>query len=280
MGKRAPAPLPSDPPPAEVDAMIPDVVFTSWDEFKSTFCNHLFRGEAFRRGRYLFRGHSDPNWALSSTFDRMFADQPRPKRLQLAEGLLAFFKKGVEGITLPAEVRGDDSQLMALGQHFGLPTRLLDWTESPYIAAFFAYNNSALWGARDQQIAIWTLDSTNPIWSSHFGVEIVEVSSFGNDRIRNQSGKFTMSKTPFATLEEYVAAHGDIGMGGDGVDVPLRKFLLPAADATRALADLDAMGIHHGTVYPEIEGAAQMAIFRTVSHFNAFVQTTSTPRPA
>jgi hypothetical protein len=111
-----------------------------------------------------------------------------------------------------------------------------------------------------------------PIWSSQYGVEIVDVPSFGNQRIRNQAGKFTLARTPFKSLEEYVQAHAD---SGDA----LIKFLLPASDATRALADLDAMGIHHAVVYPEIEGSAQMALFRTVLKYDAHLQTPNTPRP-
>jgi hypothetical protein len=188
--------------------------------------------------------------------------------LQIADELLNRFKRSLEGYMIPTEARASDSMLLALGQHYGLPTRLLDWTESPYIAAFFSFNRSALWGAQDQQVVVWVLDSDNPIWSTHYGVEIIDVPSFGNQRIRNQSGKFTLSKTPFASLEDYVQAHGDSGA--------LQKYMLPASESTKALADLDAMGIHHGTVYPEIEGAAQMALFRTVAKFNAFVQTEST----
>ncbi|HSF23669.1 MAG TPA: FRG domain-containing protein [Blastocatellia bacterium] len=251
---------------------IGEELFNSWEAFKATFGQRLFPNEPFRRGKYLFRGHSDPHWTLSTTFDRMFSNQPKATRLQIAEELLEVFKRSLEGEEIPAEVRGNDSLFLALGQHYGLPTRLLDWTESPYIAAFFAYNSRALWGVTDQSIAIWVLDTTHPIWSSHYGVEIIEVPSFGNKRIRNQSGKFTLSRTPFPDLESYVAAHGDEGK-------PLRKFLLPAPDYSKALADLDAMGIHHGTVYPEIEGAAQMALFRIVSRFNTFVQF-RTSRPA
>lgn len=246
--------------------------FSSWENFKSEFGGHLFPNEPFRRGRYLFRGHSHPHWKLETTFDRMFLNQPKATRLRIAEELLEVFKRGLEGEDIPSEVRADPSLFHALGQHYGLPTRLLDWTESPYIAAFFAYNSRALWGVTDQSIAIWVLDTTHPIWSSHYGVEIIDVPSFGNKRIRNQSGKFTLSKTPFPDLESYVAAHGDEGQ-------PLRKFLLPAPEYAKALADLDAMGIHHGTVYPEIEGAAQMALSRIVSKFNTSVQF-RTSRPA
>ena len=256
-----------------VESKIPEIPFKSWGDFKGEFCKHLFTGAPFSRGRYLFRGHRDPRWKLESTFDRMFRNQSKSKRLKIAKDLLGSFKKNIEGLVLPVEMRDNESLLLALGQHYGLPTRLLDWTESPYIAAFFAYNNQALWGVHDQSIVIWVLDTDHSIWSSHYGVEIIEVQSFGNQRIRNQSGKFTLSKTPFLALEDYVAANDEEGR-------PLMKFLVPASDATIALADLDAMGIHHGTVYPEVEGAAQMALFRTVLNHSAFVQTPTTPRPA
>lgn len=257
----------------EVDAassLITEVVFPDWEQFKTKISEHLFPDEMFRRGKFLFRGHSDPSWRLVPTFDRMFANQSRSRRLLIADDLLVRFKRSLEGFQIPPEARASDSMLLALGQHYGLPTRLLDWTESPYIAAFFAFNRSALWGAADQRVTIWVLDSENPIWSTHYGVELIDVPSFGNQRIRNQSGKFTLSKTPFAALEDYVNAHGDDGA--------LQRYTLPASESTRALADLDAMGIHHATVYPEIEGAAQMALFRTVAKFNAFVQT-ETNRP-
>lgn len=255
-----------------IHGKIPFVRFNSWEEFKASFCEHLFPGAPFHRGDFLFRGHSNPNWRLTSTFDRMFSHQSKSKRLLIAEDLLTLFKRNLEGEQVPAEVRENDSLFLALGQHYGLPTRLLDWTESPYIAAFFAYNSTALWGQHDQEIVVWVLDSRHPIWSSHYGVEVVDVPSFGNKRIRNQSGKFTLSRTPYLTLEEYVEEHGEEGR-------PLFKFLLPASNYKTALADLDSMGIHHGTVYPEVEGAAQMALFRTVLAFDAFVQT-PTSRPS
>ena len=242
--------------------------FDTWEDFKSAFCRLLFCDDPFQRHRYLFRGHRDAAWKLLPAFDRMFSDQPKSKRLEIAAEMLRTFKRSLEGLELPQEARGgDDNLYLALGQHHGLPTRLLDWTESPYVAAFFAYNNSSLLGAPDNWIAIWVLDTTHPIWSAQYGVEIIDVPLFGNQRIRNQSGKFTLSKTPFSTLEDYVKAHGD---GGD----PLRKFLLPASDAGRALADLDAMGINHGTVYPEFEGAAQTALFRAAIRHKTYVQAT------
>jgi hypothetical protein len=250
---------------------IREIFFRSWDDFKASFCKHLFGSDCFKRGRYLFRGHSHAGWRLQPTFDRMFHSQPKQKRLAIARDLLDQFRRSSEALDLPHDTWKDDSRLLAFGQHYGLPTRLLDWTESPYVASFFAFNTTALWGATDQKIVLWVLDASNPIWSAQYGVEIIDVPSFGNKRIRNQSGKFTLSKTPFAALEDYVDAHGDSDA--------LSKFMIPAMEWSKALSDLDAMGIHHGTMYPENEGAAQMALFRTVVAHNAHAET-GTARPA
>jgi hypothetical protein len=252
--------------------MIPEQSFESWDNFKSNFTETLFGPRAFERGRYLFRGQRDPDWNLTSTFDRMFLGQSKQKRLQIAESMFQRFTAAMEILDVPPETSTDQGSLLALAQHYGLPTRLLDWTESPYVAAFFAYNSRALWGTSDQHVAIWVLDSQDPIWSAQYGVEIVNVSLSGNLRLRNQSGRFTLARTPFASLEEYVSAHGDTGD-------PLRRFLLPGNEWSKALADLDAMGINHAHVYPEVEGAAQMALFLTVMEYQAHVET-DTPRPA
>ena len=277
-------PRPKDASSLEKSSQLPDpntsfernireITFDSWGDFKASLSEKLFDSLEFERGRYLFRGHSNPHWHLTSTFDRMFLNQPKAKRLRIAEDLLSLFKRNLEAHEMPDEAKNNDAILLSLGQHYGLPTRLLDWSESPYIAAFFSYNSQIIRRVSDSQIAIWVLDTTHPIWSSHYGVEIVDVPTFGNKRIRNQAGKFTLARTPFASLEEYVEAHGDSGRS-------LQKLLLPANVAAEALADLDAMGIHHGTVYPEIEGAAQYALFRTVLKNGASIETESTPRPA
>jgi hypothetical protein len=251
---------------------IPEQTFDSWSDFKARFNSELFGDKPFERGRFLFRGHRLSTWSLQPTFDRMFSEL-KGNRFTIAREMVQTFKRALEGFDVPEEVRRDDHAVLALGQHYGLPTRLLDWTESPYVAAFFAYNASVLWSSGgEEQIAIWVLDPQDPIWQPDNGVEIIEAPQLGNKRLRNQAGKFTLQKTPSPSLEKFVS---DL----EPTTVPLRKFLLPSKDAFKAIADLDAMGIHHGAVYPEVEGAAQMVLYRAVVKLKTALATTSTPRP-
>ena len=136
-----------------------------------------------------------------------------------------------------------------------MPTRLLDWTESQYIAAFFAFDKHAL-GRGDGFVAVYALDVTSPVWNTSNGVEFIKPQPFGNMRLRNQSGVFTLCRILYDTLDEYVEADAVAGS-------PLFKFILPASEARRAMADLDSMGVNYAQIFPDAEGVAKLAVFRT-----------------
>lgn len=229
--------------------------YGSWVELKRDLFAELFGQGVFRHGRYLFRGMGNADWHLSSSFDRRFASLGREQRLRLWEELITEWRRSCEQVGVPGPVVQDDQELWALGQHNGLPTRLLDWTTSPYIAAFFAFRD---WVVEMPQklghVAIWALHLDNPVWSNKLGVEIVTPPSLDNIRLRSQSGKFTLSRTPFATLEEYVEQ--------SATDLALTKVVLPAGEAVRALPDLDAMGINDHHLFPDLTGLAAMATTR------------------
>jgi hypothetical protein len=101
------------------------------------------------------------------------------------------------------------------------------------------------------------LSRESDVWNAESGVEVVDVPPVGNLRLRNQSGMFTIMRTPFASLEEYVEHYGD-------GPPALRKFILPAHEAVHAVSDLDAMGINYSHVYPGLEGYALAAISRFI----------------
>lgn len=134
----------------------------------------------------------------------------------------------------------------------------MDWTESPYIASFFAFNDAIINGSAGEYVAVWALNTNSEnIWNEDSGVTIVNVPSIGNIRLRNQYGKFTLLKTPFNCLEDYVIHF-------DEDSKPLIKFLIHHSAAKDAIADLDAMGINHTRIYPELIGSALSAKVRVL----------------
>jgi len=244
--------------------MYETLVFTTWFDFKTGIFENLFGKNAIKRGRYLFRGQKNPEWKLSSTFDRSFPSVTGRARNDLEQDLIEHFREACEDDSSLKDILQDEIATLALAQHYGLPTRLLDWTESPYIAAFFAFQHAvfAFQGTIDtfrpeEHIAIWALDSDHYIWSENQGVQIVSPPTWDNDRLRNQSGKFTLSRTPFRSLQEYVANCED----SDGA---LKLFRIPVSEAQIAIADLDLMRINNATMFSDIGGKARSAISKVV----------------
>lgn len=236
--------------------------FDNWNDFKATF-HHQLPG-ADSRGRYLFRGQRDKDWPLAPTFDRWLPDVQRAERDQLEDSLLQNFRRECEADHTLKSLLEDEVATLALAQHFGLPTRLLDWTESPYIASFFAFEKmvAAVTTMYDEApvsppIVIWALDTSSYVWKKNRGVEIVDPPRWQNERLRNQSGKFTLSRTPFRSLQEYVRQFPDASNA-------LRAFLIPSGQARIAMADLDLMNINHSTLFPGRAGWAQAASMKTI----------------
>jgi hypothetical protein len=229
----------------------------SWRDFSVRATSELFPEKAFERGVFLFRGIAVPEWPLISTFDRWYGTRPREGKAKTSERLLALFQKEAEGADIPKDFWSNEVARLALAQHHGVPTRLLDWTESPYIAAFFAFAAIAHSSEPPGNVAVWCLDTRSSVWSREFGAEILDVPSYGNDRLRSQLGRFTLLRAPYDTLEEYVANFND-------EHSPLLQFRIPSRDVRIALADLDVMGINYSRIFPGLEGCARAARLRAL----------------
>jgi len=227
----------------------------SWRDFSVRATSDLFPGGAFERGVFLFRGIALPEWPLISTFDRWYGNRARDGKARTSERLLMLFQKEAEGTDVPKEFWTNEVARLALAQHHGVPTRLLDWTESPYIAAFFAFAAIAHVPKPPENVAVWCLDTRSPIWSREFGAELLDVPSYGNERLRAQLGRFTLLRAPFDTLEEYVSNFSS-------ERTPLWQFIVPSRDIRIALADLDVMGVNYSRIFPGLEGCARAARLR------------------
>lgn len=102
------------------------------------------------RTKRVFRGLTDSTFALTTTLQRM-----RGRSSELEPKLLRQFKKYAHRDLITEET---DWHCLAIAQHHGLPTRLLDWTNSPFVALHFA---TADWPNSGTDAAIWALNFTS-----------------------------------------------------------------------------------------------------------------------
>lgn len=114
----------------------------SWTEF-----DQIVRRKPFRK--WVYRGHTGATWPLESSLYRLFQDvgtvtrASRGRKKKLARSsheriALEKFMATARQYDIALPLNDDPLEWLAIMQHYGSPTRLLDATFSPYVAAYFA----------------------------------------------------------------------------------------------------------------------------------------------
>lgn len=122
---------------------------------------------------YVFRGHGDSQWKLEPTIDRYIKGPNSPKRAEILEAF-KFSTRGRRGSHPPA--MNEENDWWALGQHHGLLTPLLDWTESPFVALFFAVDSALK--EKTSKCTVWALSQystreNNKLIDGDAGVDLI-----------------------------------------------------------------------------------------------------------
>ncbi len=113
---------------------MPEIVIESWCHLQEELFKDSWNDVICRyRSPFVFRGLSDKKYRLETSLMRL-----QGQYWQLEKHLLRNFRKYAR---LDADEQGSFWHLLAMAQHHGLPTRLLDWTYSPYVALHFATAN-------------------------------------------------------------------------------------------------------------------------------------------
>lgn len=234
------------------EGRIAEITCQDWNHYRAILRNTVYRRGPFSSGEFLYRGQSSVAYKLETSFDRWYTG-PKAKRPSVSDQLLRAFAKECDGnVDVSQELLKDEDRLWALAQHHGLPTRLLDWTVSPYVAAFFAFSYTFdADAALEEHVAVWVLDPSGDIWTPDNGAYILDPEKYGNKRLKSQGGRFTHLVGAFDCLEDYV-------LEMERPDA-LKKILLPTSDIDEAMADLSAMNVNHATLFPGIDGFAKEA---------------------
>jgi len=155
---------------------------------------------------------------------------------------------------------GNDVFALALAQHYGVPTRLLDWTYNPLVAAFFATIHGS---ATPDRLAVWAFQlwpTRSLIDFGQWGVRTTTAPTSTNRNLRAQAGLFSFYRGRNCPpgLENAIAEHSGLGSGAFAGAPPI-KLTLPASEADRLGTMLGHRGIDHLRLFPSLKTAASLA---------------------
>jgi hypothetical protein len=233
-----------------------------------------------RRDSGVYRGSGHADWPLLTSLDRLGGVNPPHTKCNLEEHILRNFVRYSRPHFPNAR---DEWELLVAAQHHGLPTRLLDWSYSPLVAAHFA--TLARRGRHDEtDRAVWRLD-----WQRvhrHFGFP--EIALFTDDlrglsshekdrrftpweliaaekklkpfavllepptldtRIAAQSAVFTLSTDTTKPFDAFLAEHGLLDT--------LTKYLIEASDVSLVRDQLDMATVDERRLFPDLDGVAE-----------------------
>lgn len=243
-----------------------ELILSTWEQFtghmERLYCDHASRcvpGASI--SSLLFRGHGDSKWKLETTLERAISEQLSLveyyriiRRIQPRLETLAGMKWETPTVsdyeawarTLKPVSEGELLAVpyLAYLRHHGFPSPLLDWTRSPYVAAFFAFRQ-LVEGATHASICTY-LEWAN----SH------KSATTGHPEIRGIGARFSVHKRHFIQQSEYTictvdssngvcyASHQDVfGRNEDGQDL-LWKFNIPVDERAKVLTHLSKMNIN------------------------------------
>lgn len=228
--------------------MIAERTLSEWNEFVP-LVDHLCGGK-LGQNSFVFRGQGSEKFLLTPSFDRQVVATLK-ERNQKSKELIRRFRIRCEAAGMSC---GSEDEWIGLAQHFGLPTRVLDWSDSPYVAAFFAVTSHFRASLTAGRPAVYVLDkealekSVDPdelrIFS-HQGVE--------NNRIRPQRGLFTQIKGDVPSLEQFLKERS--------LEHVLSKILFEKKILAKAASNLALMDISYERLFPGIDGIAQQIWF-------------------
>jgi hypothetical protein len=116
----------------------PEITVTSWKSFAAWMSN--ITGGTPPASAYAFRGQSNSADALRPSLLRTFSGLDRAAAVAIESVLLKEFQSSAHLVLPTSQIphTRDIFSWWTLMQHHGAPTRLLDWTKSPAVAAYFA----------------------------------------------------------------------------------------------------------------------------------------------
>lgn len=227
-------------------------------------------------GNWAFRGQASSHWVLNNAIERTGF-------IQFYKGIeaefVAEFQRGARNYLSKDEIPEHLIEWLALMQHHGAPTRLLDLTKSPFIAAYFAYE--FCWENDNGNVGIWAVNinylkkKSLEILSEEFGNALKESKDLINEKLFEKvfyqnNKRLVFPVEPFRMNRRY-SLQQSVFISTGISDVPLMEQLhflkdhieqavvkieIPTKFKKEALRELNQMNLHRASLFPDLDGYA------------------------
>jgi hypothetical protein len=209
-----------------------------------------------------FRAEEEKQPTLKRCFDASDA-HPEMDIQRFERELFDSFKRQAP-LYIAGRLPSDDWQWLALGRHYGLPTRLLDWTKNPLVALYFAVANTRERDPRTAQIyavsfgplhkgaeAMVSKESfPDPLgFDQSFGRFIPEIAE---PRLAAQQSVFTIAGDPSLAIDPLLEAAQE-----DGTVEFHTVFSIPPDHAAEIERELYRVGITRVSLFPDLRGLCE-----------------------
>jgi hypothetical protein len=251
-------------------AVVDEIRAESWTHLQELlFADSWHEGLARHRSDFVFRGEASTDGQLITSLQRLAGD-----RVEVEPHLLRSFRKYAQRSEVPEDTMW---HWLALAKHHGLPTRVLDWTYSPYVALHFA---TAYPADYERDGLIWMVDfvQTNRLLPRRLRNALEEegmnamstdllcevASTLGDfdrlgddfvaffeppaldDRIVNQYALFSLMPGPLERMDRWLEEHPELA----------RRVVLPAELKWEVRDKLDQANITERVLFPGLDGLA------------------------
>jgi hypothetical protein len=254
-----------------------------WKEFEARLEDLTKEQKAARRAvDFLFRGHENSEWPLRTTLERRWT---MPTSVKEYYGLInalnphveaftnrrfalrewAIIERGIDSLRLVNFPNQAEYAYMAYLRHHGFPSPLLDWTRSPYIAAYFAFRSASV--PKSGKASIYVLSNSPHGYKSHSAKES-HIVTLGHG--------VTTHKRHFLQQSEYTICVNSIPdwhftSHHDAFNSPdpykefqdfLWKFNIPWTERTKVLRLLDAHNLNGLSLFESEEALMETLALR------------------
>lgn len=193
----------------------------------------------------FFRGQSSVEYKLIPSIGRMFKDGKEKVLLQFEKEIFEDFKRKFSHYT-DSRPR-NDVEFLYLAQHYGLPTRLLDWTYNPLIALYFACcsnfdKDGVVFHCLPFSRAVLD-EEKQDIFSFH--KETILKPNLTNVRYKNQNGLFILYSKPWQENTSYIN----------------HRYIIPSTSKKEIISKLMKIGITKSFVIPSLDSLCKDIVY-------------------